>query len=73
MKRFNGSKRSHTRDAQPVPTCPLCGTAMRQFLGAPRCTHLVKGRGGDSRRVVNHGSLRTIRKRLRRPAVRVST
>ena len=70
MKRFNGSKMSHGRVKVDPTRCPICSGVMRQFLGELRCTHIVKGKrsSGSDRRVVLHGSMATIRKRIRQKA-----
>jgi hypothetical protein len=69
-KHFNGRKMSHT-PSQDVESnhCPICNLPMRMFLGRLRCTQMIKDQAGNQRRVIKHGSMLTIRKRLRKPAV----
>lgn len=68
-KRFNGRKMSHTRTPKArTGTCPFCQAQLRMFLGALRCTEMKRGKGGDDRRIVRHGSLATINKRLKQQA-----
>lgn len=68
-KKFNGKKMSHGGTGGNPPKCPLCGITMRMFMGELRCAELratKTAKGSGSRLMVKHGSLRTIRKRVRR-------
>lgn len=68
-KRFNGRKYSHGSSKKSQKVCPLCGYQMRMFLGKLRCTEIKKAKkGGNERRVVKHGSIKTIQKRLEQKA-----
>lgn len=71
-KRFNGQKLSHGKREVPRRKCPLCGNSMFRLRGELRCTEMrksasAKGDGGQ-RRVEKHGSLSTIKHRLRQQA-----
>lgn len=65
-KRFNGRKLSHGHFSGVRTKCPICHTDMIRFLGVLRCTEMrsSKGKGSTSRRVIKHGSLLTINKRM---------
>lgn len=70
-KKFNGQKMSHSNHSPARgerKRCPICGTEMKVFLGTLRCTELRRGKGGNSYRTIKHGSMRTIRKRLKEQA-----
>jgi hypothetical protein len=66
-KRFNGSKMSHGHRNVPRLRCPRCDNLMQVFLGQLRCTQMVSTPGGD-RRVIKHGSMQTIQKRMSQEA-----
>jgi hypothetical protein len=69
-KHFDGHKMSHCGDdVGERPRCPICGTTMIVFNGQLRCTELRRSHGsesGNTFRVVKHGSLATIEKRMKR-------
>lgn len=73
MKKFNGRKLSHGannghRGVQRQ--CALCGSTMVRFRGLLRCTEIQKAKTGNNAfRVVKHGSLRTIAKRIKQRSV----
>lgn len=72
-KHFNGRKMSHTGSGIEPAKCALCGNQMKMFLGRLRCTEMRRGESktGNMMRVVKHGSLNTIRKRIKRQPARV--
>lgn len=67
-KTFNGRKYSHGIKAGGVRRqrqCPLCGNIMLRFQGTLRCTEVKKAKtGNNAYRMVKHGSLKTIAKRV---------
>jgi hypothetical protein len=71
-KHFDGHKVSHcATDVGERQTCPICGKVMVMFNGKLRCTELRRSHGsesGNTFRVVLHGSLDTIKKRLAKNA-----
>lgn len=65
-KRFNGQKFSHGLAVRSRTKCPMCSTEMIRFMGVLRCTEMraSKKKGASQRRVIKHGSLITINKRV---------
>lgn len=68
-KRFNGRKMSHGAARMTHSRCAICDNSLMVFRGTLRCTEIRKSRrGNNSYRVIKHGSLATIKKRLARAA-----
>jgi hypothetical protein len=64
-KKFNGRKMSHTKEGKDHQRCPLCKGTMKVLGGMLRCAEMRNVRG-SSRLLSKHGSMKTIRKRLRK-------
>lgn len=68
-KKFNGKKMSHNGNDGDRASCPICGISMKMVNGQLRCAELKRTQGksgSDARIVIKHGSMNTIRKRLRK-------
>lgn len=80
MKRFNGHKMSHGPMVhKPRVHCPICNNTMVLQRGVLRCTEIKrtkkqKSKGDNAtssdRRIVKHGSITTITKRMRQQLAR---
>ena len=69
MKKFNGKKMSHTQESKDTIKCPICKTSMKVLRGKLRCAELRSTHGKSKsalRMLIKHGSMKTIRKRLKK-------